>query len=50
MILKAEPFWHKIQVRSIIINVPSTYPVKPMNGINISGFVSIDFNSRMREN
>jgi len=41
--LKALPFWQKNnQERSIIINVPSTFPVKPLNGIHISGFVSLD--------
>ncbi len=42
--LKAEPFWNKAVGKSIIINVPATYPVKEMNGVHISGFVSIDFN------
>jgi predicted AlkP superfamily phosphohydrolase/phosphomutase len=41
--LKAEPFWSLWEERSVIINVPSTYPVREMNGVHISGFVSIDF-------
>ena len=41
--LKADPFWIKAKKPSVIINVPATYPVKPMNGVHISGFVSIDF-------
>ena len=41
--LKAEPFWDQWEGRSVIINVPSTYPVREMNGVHISGFVSIDF-------
>jgi predicted AlkP superfamily phosphohydrolase/phosphomutase len=41
--LKAPPFWDTWQGRSVIINVPSTYPVRQMNGVHISGFVSIDF-------
>lgn len=41
--LKADPFWDKSYSKSVIINVPSTYPVRPMNGVHISGFVSIDF-------
>ena len=41
--LKAPPFWDLWEGESIIINVPSTYPVKAMNGVLISGFVSIDF-------
>lgn len=40
--LKASPFWDQWQGRSVIINVPSTYPVREMNGVHISGFVSID--------
>ena len=30
--------------RSVVINVPSTYPAQPMNGVLISGFVAIDIN------
>ena len=41
--LKAEPFWDQWQGNSVVINVPSTYPVRAMNGVLISGFVSIDF-------
>jgi len=41
--LRAEPFWDQWQGQSVIINVPSTYPVRAMNGVLISGFVSIDF-------
>ena len=41
--LKASPFWDQWQGKSIIINVPSTYPVRETNGVLISGFVSIDF-------
>jgi len=41
--LKALPFWDLWQGKSVVINVPSTYPVRQMNGVLISGFVSIDF-------
>ena len=41
--LKAPPFWDLWEGESVIINVPSTYPVKAMNGVLISGFVSIGF-------
>jgi len=41
--LKAPPFWDQWPGKSVIINVPSTYPVREMNGVLISGFVSIDF-------
>ena len=42
--LKAQPFWNCCSGKSAIINVPSTYPVRDMNGVHISGFVSIDIN------
>lgn len=42
--LQSPPFWQLAQGMSIIINVPSTYPVRKMNGVHISGFVSIDIN------
>jgi predicted AlkP superfamily phosphohydrolase/phosphomutase len=41
--LKVSPFWEQRQGKSIIFNVPSTYPVREMDGVHISGFVSIDF-------
>jgi predicted AlkP superfamily phosphohydrolase/phosphomutase len=41
--LKAPPFWDQWQGKFVIINVPSTYPVRETNGVIISGFVSIDF-------
>lgn len=41
--LKSAPFWDQWQGASVIVNVPSTYPVREMNGVHISGFVSIDF-------
>lgn len=40
--LQADPFWNLVQGKSIVFNVPSTYPVKEMNGVHISGFVSVD--------
>ena len=41
--LRASPFWQKdTNKKSVIINVPSTFPVKPLNGVHISGFVSLD--------
>ncbi len=41
--LKAPPFWEQWPGRSVVINVPGTYPARPMNGALISGFVSPDF-------
>jgi len=40
--LRSVPFWNAVEGRSVIINVPSTYPVREMNGVHISGFVSMD--------
>lgn len=41
--LKSKPFWQKDPNKtSVIINVPSTYPAKELNGIHISGFISLD--------
>ncbi len=41
--LKEETFWEKMQdKKTAIINVPSTYPAKTINGILISGFVALD--------
>jgi len=39
--LKATPFWEREgSGRSVIINVPSTYPARRLNGVLISGFVA----------
>ncbi len=43
--IKQETFWDKLGERGkkcIIINQPSTYPARKINGILISGFVAID--------
>ncbi len=41
--LKAPAFWHeKDDITYVILNVPSTYPAKELNGVHISGFVSPD--------
>ena len=41
--LKSKPFWYSEPKRSsVIINVPSTYPARELNGIHISGFVALD--------
>jgi predicted AlkP superfamily phosphohydrolase/phosphomutase len=41
--LKEKPFWNlDPEKKSIIINVPSTYPAKELNGFLISGFVALD--------
>ncbi len=41
--LKAPPFWKKYNTqKSIIMNVPSTFPASELNGVHISGFVALD--------
>jgi predicted AlkP superfamily phosphohydrolase/phosphomutase len=40
--LALPPFWNYNEGKSVIINVPGTYPVKPMRGVHISGFVSVE--------
>lgn len=41
--LKAPPFWDQQSFgRSVILNVPSTYPARPLRGVHIAGFVAPD--------
>jgi len=43
--VQTETFWDVLGrrgKRSIVINQPSTYPARPLNGVLISGFVAID--------
>ena len=45
--IKSETLWavaNRAGKRAIVINVPSTYPAQPLNGILISGFVAVDIN------
>ncbi|MBN3041160.1 MAG: alkaline phosphatase family protein, partial [Candidatus Omnitrophica bacterium] len=44
--LKCPAFWEtaKKEDRHIVMNVPSTYPARQLNGVLISGFVALDFN------
>jgi predicted AlkP superfamily phosphohydrolase/phosphomutase len=45
--IKSETVWDAVSRavrRSVVINVPSTYPAKPLNGILVSGFVAVDLN------
>ncbi len=46
--VKAPTFWNKLRQegkisRSVILNVPHTYPALPLDGMLVSGFVAIDF-------
>lgn len=41
--LKAEPLWDRLSSegkRCCVINVPSTFPARPLNGVLVSGFVA----------
>lgn len=41
--LKASPFWnHEGNGRSVIVNLPFTYPAPSLNGVLIAGFVALD--------
>jgi predicted AlkP superfamily phosphohydrolase/phosphomutase len=43
--LKAKPFFDELGLRdkrSVIINLPATYPARPIPGVLISGFVALD--------
>jgi predicted AlkP superfamily phosphohydrolase/phosphomutase len=43
--LKAETFWDSLGrrgLKSVIINQPSTYPARKVNGVLISGFVAVE--------
>jgi predicted AlkP superfamily phosphohydrolase/phosphomutase len=41
--LKAKPFWERNENgRSVIINVPTTFPAREINGVMIAGFVALD--------
>jgi predicted AlkP superfamily phosphohydrolase/phosphomutase len=41
--LKVKPFWEQEgNGRSVIINVPTTFPARKMNGVHIAGFVALD--------
>jgi predicted AlkP superfamily phosphohydrolase/phosphomutase len=45
--IRAETLWDEMgrqERRSIVINVPSTYPAKPLNGMLVAGFVAVDLN------
>lgn len=44
--LKSETIWEylyrKDNKRSVVLNIPATYPAKKMNGVLVSGFVAIE--------
>jgi predicted AlkP superfamily phosphohydrolase/phosphomutase len=45
--IKSETLWavaNRAGKRTIVINVPSTYPAQPLDGILVAGFVAVDIN------
>jgi len=45
--IKADKLWDaagRAGRRSVVINVPSTYPAQPLDGILVAGFVAVDLN------
>jgi predicted AlkP superfamily phosphohydrolase/phosphomutase len=43
---KAPPLWHEVGKaggRSIVLNLPNTYPALPLRGKMASGFIAVDF-------
>ncbi len=41
--LKAPPFWERdADRRSVILNVPTTFPARQLNGVLVAGFVALD--------
>lgn len=42
--LGCKPFWQQNKDTSVILNVPMTYPVQPLQGLHVSGFISLDLN------
>jgi len=51
--LKAPTIWDSLAERnrkSVVINVPSTYPAREIDGLLISGFVAVDINRAVYPN
>jgi predicted AlkP superfamily phosphohydrolase/phosphomutase len=40
--VKAPTLWDSSRVRSVVLNIPQTYPARLLNGIMTSGFVALD--------
>ena len=39
--LRASPFWEEMGLKVAAINIPGTYPARPLKGIMVSGFVAV---------
>jgi predicted AlkP superfamily phosphohydrolase/phosphomutase len=40
--LRTPPFWEALDIPTVAFNIPQTYPARPMNGVMVSGFVSLE--------
>jgi len=40
--LKEKPIWERNDCKSVVLNIPQTYPARPLNGVLVSGFVALD--------
>lgn len=40
--LREKPIWERNGYRSVVMNVPQTYPARPLEGVLVSGFVALD--------
>jgi len=45
--IKANPYWYNGH-EHLVVNMPGTYPPRPMNGALVSGFVSLDINKAVQ--
>ena len=40
--VKSPTFWEELDVPTVAVNIPQTYPAKSINGVLVSGFVALD--------
>jgi predicted AlkP superfamily phosphohydrolase/phosphomutase len=40
--LKERPIWERLGVKTVVFNIPQTYPARQINGVMVSGFVALD--------
>jgi predicted AlkP superfamily phosphohydrolase/phosphomutase len=40
--LKAPIFWEELDLPTVAVNIPQTYPARPFKGVLVSGFVALD--------
>jgi len=46
--LRERPFWEREDIRTIALNIPQTYPARPLNGAMVSGFVALDLQMKLQ--